>query len=238
MVAKMIYAHIMAGGIGKRMGNMPLPKQFYKLGSKPIIVHTVEKFILNSQFELIIVSIPKAWIDYTEEIFEKFDVTDARIRIIEGGAERNDTLEKALEFIKETNGINEDDFIVAHDAVRPFVTKRIIDDNINALKEYNAVDTVIPASDTIVRGDGKEVTEIPVRDEMYQGQTPQSFNILKFIESYSKLSDEQKVILSDSAKIVLLSGENVGMVDGDLSNMKITTPYDLRIANAILSEGH
>ncbi|WP_172208191.1 IspD/TarI family cytidylyltransferase [Lactococcus hodotermopsidis] len=234
----MIYAHIMAGGIGKRMGNTPLPKQFLKLGSKPIIVHTVEKFILNDQFELIIVSTPKIWVDYTKEIFEKFGVTDERIRIIEGGSERNDTLEKALEFIEETNGISETDSIVVHDAVRPFVSKKIIDDNIKALEKYKAVDTVVPAFDTIVRGNGKEVTEIPVRDEMYQGQTPQSFNIMTFIESYAKLSSEQKVILSDSAKIVLLSGEKVAMVEGDNSNMKVTTPYDLRIANAILSEGH
>lgn len=234
----MIYAHIMAGGIGKRMGNTPLPKQFLKLGSKPIIVHTAEKFILNSKFEMIIVSTPEEWIAYTKQIFEKYGLSDERIKIIAGGAERNDTLEKAITFISENNGINAEDKIIVHDAVRPFVSKRIIDDNIKALENYNAVDTVIPAFDTIVKGDGGEIHEIPDRALMYQGQTPQSFNIQHFMNSFAKLTVEQKKVLTDSAKISLITGEKVGMVNGDLSNMKITTTYDLKIANAILSEGH
>lgn len=234
----MIYAHIMAGGIGKRMGNTPLPKQFLKLGSKPIIVHTAEKFILNSKFEMIIVSTPEEWIAYTKQIFEKYGLSDERIKIIAGGAERNDTLEKAITFISENNRINAEDKIIVHDAVRPFVSKRIIDDNIKALESYNAVDTVIPAFDTIVKGDGGEIHEIPDRALMYQGQTPQGFNIQHFMNSFAKLTVEQKKVLTDSAKISLITGEKVGMVNGDLSNMKITTTYDLKIANAILSEGH
>jgi len=234
----MIYAQIMAGGIGKRMGNVPLPKQFLMLGSKPIIVHTVEKFILNNQFDLIIVSIPELWMDYTQEIFNKYKIKDDRVRVIAGGKERNDTLQNAIDYIKETNGLNDEDAIIAHDAVRPFITKRIIDDNIKALESYSAVDTVIPAFDTIVRGNGKEVIEIPVRDEMYQGQTPQSFNIKALQKSLDMLSLEQREILSDSAKIMLLNGQKVGMVAGELSNIKVTTPYDLKIANAILSTGH
>lgn len=238
MVVKMIYAHIMAGGVGKRMGNTPLPKQFLKLGSKPIIIHTVEKFILNSKFDMIIVSTPEEWIAYTKQIFEKYHLTDDRINVIAGGAERNDTLEKAISFISERNGIHPKDSIVVHDAVRPFVSKRIIDDNIKALENYNAVDTVVPAFDTIVCGNGEEVQSIPDRAIMYQGQTPQSFNIQHFIKSYAQLDDKQKNILTDSAKISLISGEIVGMVNGESSNMKITTTYDLKVANAILSEGH
>ncbi|KAA8442504.1 2-C-methyl-D-erythritol 4-phosphate cytidylyltransferase [Weissella paramesenteroides] len=234
----MIYAHIMAGGIGRRMGNTPLPKQYLMLGSRPIIVHTIEKFLLNDKFEMIIVSVPETWISYTNEIFEKYKILDSRIHVIAGGKERNDTLEKAIQFISDANGIQLNDSIIVHDAVRPFVTKRIIDDNIKALEEYNAVDTVVPAFDTIVRGSGSVVEEIPNRSLMYQGQTPQSFNIQLFVDNYHKLSDEEKASLTDSAKIMLMSGERVAMVTGDVSNMKVTTLYDLKIARAILSEGH
>lgn len=234
----MIYAQIMAGGFGKRMGNTSLPKQFLMLGNKPIIIHTIEKFILNTRFELILVSTPASWIDYTNEILEKYQIVDDRLRVIAGGAERNDTLENAITYIDATNGLTEDDGIVIHDAVRPFVTKRIIDDNIEALNSFSAVDTVIPAHDTIVRANGAELLEIPVRDEMYQGQTPQSFNIRTFQRSYAKLSDTQKALLSDSAKIVLLSGERVGMVLGEQANMKITTSYDLKIAHVLVEKEH
>lgn len=234
----MLYAQIMAGGIGKRMGNVPLPKQFLMLGTKPIIIHTIEKFMLNNQFDMILVSIPESWTDYTNEIIEKYKLKDDRIRVIAGGKERNDTIQNAIDYIKKNTGLNDDDWIVAHDAVRPFITKRIIDENIKASSYFEAVDTVIPAFDTIVRGDGTEVSEIPMRNEMYQGQTPQSFKIKAFQEGFSALSDEQKGTLSDTAKIILLSGKKVGMIAGELSNIKITTPYDLRIANAILSTSH
>ena len=80
----MLYAQIMAGGIGKRMGNVPLPKQFLTLGTKPIIIHTIEKFMLNNQFDIILVSVPESWIDYTNETFEKYKVKDDRIRVISG----------------------------------------------------------------------------------------------------------------------------------------------------------
>ncbi|MDT2681916.1 2-C-methyl-D-erythritol 4-phosphate cytidylyltransferase [Enterococcus gallinarum] len=234
----MIYAHIMAGGTGKRMGNTPLPKQFLNLGNKPIIIHTVEKFLLNDEFSLIIVSTPEIWIEYTKEIFEKYGIADERLEIISGGRERNDTLVKAIEFIEKNKGLNNDDVIIAHDAVRPFISKRIIDENINALKKYNAVDTIVSAYDTIVKSNGDEIIDIPIRDFMYHGQTPQSFNIQKFKKCFEKLSDEEKKSLSDSCKIMLLGGEKVGVVMGEHSNIKITTQYDLKIANAIIERAH
>lgn len=234
----MIYAQIMAGGIGKRMGNVPLPKQFLMLGSKPIIVHTIEKFILHAEFELILVSVPSDWMSYTEDVLQKYGVSDKRIRIISGGAERNDTLDNALKYIDEHTVTQEDDLLITHDAVRPFITRRIIQDNIKALQDYDAADTVIPAFDTIVEGQAGEVLSIPVRDLMYQGHTPQSFKISSLKESLSKLSIDERQKLSDSAKIMLLDGKKVKMVDSEISNIKITTPYDLTIANAILENIH
>ncbi|GBG96543.1 IspD/TarI family cytidylyltransferase [Lactococcus termiticola] len=234
----MIYAQIMAGGIGKRMGNVPLPKQFLMLGSKPIIVHTIEKFILHTEFELILVSVPEDWISYTEDILKKHAVTDERLRVISGGAERNDTLDNALKYIEQNKALTDEDLLITHDAVRPFITRRIIEDNIKALEDYDAADTVIAAFDTIVEGKDGEVSNIPVRDLMYQGHTPQSFRINSLKESLSKLSIEKRQELSDSAKIMLLDGKKVKMVDSEVFNIKITTPYDLTIANAILENIH
>ncbi|MFM9745551.1 2-C-methyl-D-erythritol 4-phosphate cytidylyltransferase, partial [Streptomyces brasiliscabiei] len=91
-----------------------------------------------------------------------------------------------------------------HDAVRPFITQRTINDNIEAALEHPAVDTVVPAIDTIVQGTEGKIDDIPVRSTMYQGQTPQSFNIKTLVESYNALTDAQKETLSDSCKICLL----------------------------------
>lgn len=231
----MNFIQIMAGGLGKRMGNTSMPKQFLMLGKKPTIIHTIEKFTLMDSFDKIIVSCPKAWIQYTSEIVAKY-ITDQRIVIIEGGKERNDTLNNAINYIEQNYSIGDNDTLMVHDAVRPFVTRRIIYENLKLIENFAAVDTCIPAFDTIVRAENGIVIDIPNRDEMYQGQTPQTFKIKKFKESYNNLTKDQKNILTDSCKICLLNGEKIGIVEGEISNIKITTPYDLKIANAILEE--
>lgn len=231
----MIYAQIMAGGIGSRMGHTERPKQFLNLAEKPIIIHTLEKFSLIPDFEKIIVSIHPKWVQYAKDLIAS-TIKDPRIVVIEGGAERNDTVMKAIQYISENCETSDEDVLVMHDAVRPFVTRRIIMDNIAKSKEYAAVDTVVSATDTIVRAKEGIITDIPVRDEMYQGQTPQTINILAFSNFYKKMSEEQRQTLSDSAKVMLLAGYKVGIVQGEESNMKITRPYDLRISDIIARE--
>ena len=231
----MIYAQVMAGGIGSRMGHTERPKQFLNLADKPIIIHTLEKFSLIAEFDKIIVSIHPKWMQYAKDLIAKY-IDDQRIVVIEGGAERNDTVMGAINYIKDNFGLNADDVLVMHDAVRPFISRRIIMDNIEAAKVYKAVDTVIGATDTIVRAKDGMITDIPVRDEMYQGQTPQTVTITAFETQYNNMTEEERNILSDSAKVMLLAGHKVGIVAGDESNIKVTRPYDLRIANIIARE--
>lgn len=234
----MIYAGILAGGIGSRMGNVPLPKQFLDLDNKPIIVHTVEKFLLENKFNKIIIATPEKWIEHTKNIFSKHNIDLNKIVVIEGGTDRNETIMNIIKYIENNHGTNDDDIIVTHDAVRPFLTHRIISENIKMAQEYGAVDTVINAIDTIVTSsDGKTISNIPVRDEMYQGQTPQSFNIKLLKDAYYSLSDEQKKVLTDACKIIVEQGENVYLVKGELFNIKVTTPYDLKVANSIIKGG-
>ena len=104
----------------------------------------------------------------------------------------------------------------------------------NGLK-YGAVDTVIEAIDTIVESeDGEFITSIPVRDVMFQGQTPQTFNIEKLKSIYSQLTSDEKEILTDACKMFAIKGEKVKLLRGEIFNIKVTTPYDLNVANAIL----
>ena len=231
----MIYAQILAGGKGTRMGNVPMPKQFLTLADKPILIHTIEKFTLDSRFDAILVVCPADWLSHTQDLISKY-ITDDRVKVVAGGQERNETLMKGIAYIHETFGSHDDDVIVTHDAVRPFITQRIINDNIEAVLKAAAVDTVVPAIDTIVAGTEERVADIPVRSMMYQGQTPQSFNIKTLVASYNALTDEQKQSLSDSCKICLLAGQPVTMVRGENFNFKITTPYDLRVAAALVEK--
>lgn len=232
----MIYAEILAGGKGTRMGNTDMPKQFLMLGSKPIVIHTIEQFLINSNISKIIVCCPKDWITYMTDLLDKY-IPNSGVEVVEGGATRNETIINGCKFIEEKYGLNDDDVIITHDSVRPFVTQRIIDDNVEAMKKYSAVDTVIEATDTIVESkDGKIISDVPNRKFMYQGQTPQSFNIKELMSTYASLTDDEKEILTDACKMFSIKGKDVNIVSGETFNIKITNIYDLKIANAILME--
>ena len=225
----MIYAVMAAGGIGSRMG-ADKPKQYIEIGGKAIIAHTAEKFLNCERISKVIVLCPADWVDYTREIFSETEVV-----VISGGDTRNETLMRAIDYIEETDGLSEDTYLVTHDAVRPFVTEEIINNNIDAMLKYGATGTVIPATDTIFQSvNGQIIDSIPDRSELYQAQTPQCFGALKLRELYQSLSDEEKDILTDGCKIYLLKGHDVHLVKGDVSNIKITYPHDLIVAEAIL----
>ena len=233
----MIFAAILAGGVGSRMGGTDTPKQFLTLGDKPVIIHTIEKFVINSKFDKILVLSPPNFINHTNNLINEYFGEDNNIVVLKGGNTRNDTIINSINHIKENFDIDDDSIIVTHDSVRPFVTHRIIEDNINAAKEFGACDTVVPATDTIVESvDGEIINDIPVRDNFYQGQTPQSFKINKLYELINDLSDKETNILTDACKIFVLKGEEVHLVEGEITNIKITYPYDLKLANTILKE--
>ena len=144
-----------------------------------------------------------------------------------------------INYIDDNFGIDDNSIILTHDSVRPFVTHRIIEDNIDAAKRYGACDTVVPSTDTIVESiNGKTIESIPVRDYYYQGQTPQSFNIKKLFNLINSLTEEESNILTDACKIFALKDEDVYLVDGEVTNIKITYPYDLKLANTILEDIH
>ena len=232
---KQTYAVILAGGQGTRMGNSDKPKQFLEVGGRPILIHTIEKFLVSPDFYQVIVLSPKQWLAYTKDIINKYIKDKERIVVIEGGDVRNETIMNAIAYIEETGNLTDDTIIVTHDSVRPFVTYRMIEENIKYTKEYGACNTVIPASDTILESvDGRFISSVPERDKMYQVQTPQSFKAKRLREIYRNLTEEERQTLTDACKIYTLKNEPVYLVKGDVSNIKITYSYDLLVAEAIL----
>ncbi len=232
----MVFGVILAGGIGTRMGNVDKPKQYLNIGDKPIIVHTVEKFFINEEFEKVIVLCPENWLAYTNDIFKKHLSANAdKLVLIPGGLTRNETILNAIDYIEKNYGLDDDTVVVTHDAVRPFVTYRIIEENIKYATEGVACDTVIPATDTIVESkDGEVISQIPDRSQYYQGQTPQSFKAKLFKKLFYSLSVNERAILTDAAKVFVVKGYPVSLVMGETSNIKVTYPYDLQLAETLL----
>lgn len=233
----MIFGAILAGGKGTRMGISEIPKQFMMLGEKPIIIHTLEKFLLVNKLDIVYLGIHENWVSYMEDIINKYINKNLaeRIKIVAGGEDRNGTIMNIISDIEAKYDLSEEDIILTHDAVRPFIRSQIILDNIEAMKTYDACNTVIPAIDTIVVSeDGEIISDIPNRKYMYQGQTPQTFKIKKLKKLYESLTTEEKLILTDACKIFYIKGEKVFMVNGDIANLKITTPTDYKIAISML----
>lgn len=232
----MIFGAILAGGVGSRMNISDMPKQFLPLGDKPILVHTLEKFLLCERLDMIYIGVHPNWVLHMEDLLDKYvPARKASIRIVPGGGDRNSTIINIIEKIEVDHGASDEHIIVTHDSVRPFVTMRIIEENIDAALKYGACDTVVPATDTIVVSDeGGTITEIPDRSKMYQGQTPQSFNMKRLKELYFDLSDEEKNVLTDACKICVVRGLPVFMVRGEVSNLKITNVSDYKIAQAMV----
>lgn len=232
----MNYAVILAGGSGNRMKNINIPKQYHEINGVPIIIYTLKTFIELKCFDYIYIAINPTFTDFMNSILEKYFNTNdiSNITLINGGKERIDSIHNVIKSI-ELKEINDDDIIVIHDAVRPFVTEKIILDNIEGAKKYGATVTSVPVNDTILLStDGDYVDRIPIRKTLFNGQSPDSFNLKTFIELENKLTDEQKDIITGTSQVCTLNDYPIKMIEGDTANFKITTDADLDLAEHII----
>lgn len=232
----MIYGLILAAGSGKRMGEK-IPKQYMKVGEKTIISLTVRRFIESGYFDKLLVLVPEDRLKYTDKILAEDFGGNNDIDVIIGGELRNDTIIKGINFIEERYGLDDETLLITHDGARPFVDEETLAANINALKLHDVCDTVIPATDTIIKSEkGDYLDEIPDRKYLYQSQTPQSFKAKKFREYYLSLGEAERLELTDAIKVFVIKREQVYLVKGTSTNIKITNPSDIILAEAILRD--
>lgn len=231
----MICVGILAGGSGTRMGIGNMPKQFLTLGSKPIIIHTIEKFLLIQNIDKIIIGVNPQYVLHMQDLINKhLEKFSDKITVVQGGKDRNETILNVCDVIEDKSAV-----LITHDAVRPFVSMKTIEENIALIDKYDAVDTAVPAIDTIVESvNGELISTIPDRKYYYQGQTPQTFRVNDFLKLYSELTEDEKNILTDACKIFVLKNKKVALANGHYSNIKITTVTDLKIASAMIQENY
>lgn len=235
----MIYAGILAAGRGTRMQRQDLPKQFLPLGEKPLIINTLEQFYVNPQVNRVILVVPEEWKLFTEDMIKQYDCMGTETYVITGGTNKTLSIDKIVQFINEKWGISEEDILIAHDGVRPFVTQRIIDDNIAASMEYGMSVTAAITNDTIlVSEEGNEVSDIPKKKKMLAEQTPLTFKLSMLMNIFEEAKNNEIPLEKETelARLCLKFGYSMQIVYSDSSNMKIITPYDLKIANALLVE--
>lgn len=226
-------AVVLASGKGTWIKHTDRPKQFLEIGGKPILCHTVEKFLSCGQIDHVIVAVRVDWIRYTEKLFE--NQAYGNISVCKGADNRQESLFKALVYCQEQLHVPEDAIIVSHDAVRPFVTKEIINANIQAMNDAQAITTVIPATDTIIQStDHAVLTGIMERSQLYQVQTPQTFHLQAYLDIYQTLDASMLSQMTDVSGIFYSQGIPVTLVQGMKENIKITTDEDLKLAEYLL----
>lgn len=234
----MIIGAILAGGTGTRMNLASMPKQFLPLGDKPILIHTTERYLMNKRVDAVILGVHADWVEYTNELLAQHLPRQLhRVKVIVGGVDRTDTMLRLLNAIEEEYGVSDEHIVLTHDGVRPFFTQRMINENIDAVYEYGAVNTVSPAIDTIVvSDDGKTISNVPDRTTMFLGQCPQTFRVSQLKAVYNSLSEDERKTLTEATKIYTMRGLPVYLVQGAVSNIKITTPADYKMAQAIAED--
>ena len=230
----MIFAAILAGGIGNRL-DVGIPKQFFKINDKPLLAYCIAQFLKVENIDTIIVSSPKDYMDETQKLVNDYFDSD-RLVVIEGGKTRNDTILNSIEYAME-NGADENSIMITHDGARIFVSPKLIEESIVYAQEYGAASPAIPATDVIFQSkENGKLTDIPERKYLYHAQTPQSFKIGEFIRIYDDLSDDEIKLLDEAMMLFHLREKEVYLFEGESSNFKITRPFDIKIAESILND--
>ena len=231
----MTVAAILAGGSGTRMGSA-IPKQFIEIEGIPVIIRSINAFVQNPLTDVCVVSVGADYVDYTKKLIRTFFGETENIYVIVGGKSRGGTLKCVLEFLKEKNML-ENTVLLTHDAVRPFINDRIINDNVEAAKKYGACNTCIPAVDTVLlSADGSFISSVPPRAQVFHAQTPQSFDAVRLCSLIEKTPEDVFESLTDGCSVFTLHGEPVFIVRGESYNIKITYPDDIIRAKGIIEQ--
>lgn len=214
-------AVVLAGGIGSRLG-LSTPKQFFKVAGKTVIEHTIDAFERNAHIDEIAIVSNSFYVAEVENIVVRSGWKKVK-KILAGGKERYDS---SLSAIRAYEG--EEVNLLFHDAVRPLVSERIIDDVCEALKSHEAIDVTLPAVDTIIEAEGDHIATIPDRSRLQRGQTPQAFRLAVIAEAYRRaLKDPAFKVTDDCGVVVKYMPEvPVFLVKGEESNMKLTYKED------------
>lgn len=233
----MVVAAILGGGRGSRMGG-EMPKQFLTLGGEAVILHSLRAFLQNARVDAVLLLVPEEYVPFTETLVRNAGLSGGKtpVTVLAGGETRGDTLLLALEYMRDTCGLTET-VLITHDAARPFVTQSMIEENIAGAEICGAVNTCIPATDTVfLSDDGRFITDVPARKNVFHAQTPQTFRADELYGLIQAMPPEEFTSLTDGCSVFVKAGRPVYMARGSENNIKITFPGDLKRAEQILRE--
>lgn len=230
----MNYALIFAGGVGRRMQNGALPKQFLELDGKPIIIYTLEQFEKNKLIDGIIIVCVTGWEDFLQRKIDQFSLKKVK-KILTGGESAIQSQFIGLKYIEENFDSNNDTIILLHDGVRPLIDQNTINNNVKCAKEKGSAITVVPATETIGFSKKKgEINQLLDRARCVMARAPQTFRGRDIFEAHLKAQKKGMDNFIDSATLMNYFNYPLYTVEGSTKNIKVTTPADYFIFKAII----
>ena len=220
----MAYVIILSGGIGSRMKDTSIPKQYREYKGIPVIGHCLKRFEEHHQIQQIYIAAEKEWHSYLKKIITENNISKFA-GFTSSGKTRQHSILNSLEEMRKV--VKDDDIIVIHDAARPFVSKEIISECINLSVQEDGVMPVLPVKDTVYYSeDSKEVTALIDRTRVYAGQSPESFRFGKYYLANINMKEDEFLKVCGSTEPAIIAGMKIKLVAGDERNFKITTPSD------------
>lgn len=216
---------IVAAGQGRRMGSKE-KKQFLMLGDKPVLYHSVQLFKSVPGVKEIVVVTSEEDIGRATDLLAEF----APLTVTSGGPERQDSVLLGLRALRDAQ------YALIHDAARPFATRALVERVMNKALETGAAIPAIPAQDTIKIVNAKgEVESTPPRQSLRAAQTPQAFRLSAILRAHEK-AREHGFVGTDDSMLMEWQGVNVSVVEGEHTNLKLTTPADFKLGELILEQ--
>ncbi len=227
----MITAMLFAGGIGSRMKESDMPKQFLEVGGKPIIIHTMEHFANHPMVDVIVVACKEDWIDYLANLVEQYHIPKLKA-IVAGGATGFDSIHNGVVATAEFSK-NPDDIILICDGVRPMLSEELITNCINDTKKYKTAVPVTPSIDSLLYSeDGANCNKSYQRSTMYITQAPQGYTMERILWAHDEAYKRGILNPVSSSELFIELGESVHIFLGERFNIKVTTSEDLATLRA------
>ncbi len=227
----MITAMLFAGGVGTRMKQTDMPKQFLEIGGKPIIIRTLEHFSKHENVDAIVVACIEEWIPHLLNLISVYQIEKVKA-VVPGGptgfASIHNGVMKTAEFQKDP-----DDLILICDGVRPMLSKKLIDDCIDAAKRFGTAVPVTPSIDSLLYSeDGSTCGKSYPRGSMYVTQAPQGYTMKRILWAHEEAEKRGIINPISTSELFIELGETVHLFPGERNNIKVTTPEDLEILRA------
>ncbi len=225
------YVILLAGGVGKRM-QLDIPKQFLRVNGKPIIVYTIENFQRNKQIDKIIVVCVKEWIEYLKKLIQEYSLSKVKW-ITEGGNTSHDSIRNGVFYLRDK--IQSDDFVVIHDAVRPILPQKAIDEVIRVAHENGNASSAVACHPPIVyTEDFKSGIKDIDREHVMLASSPQAFRYDIALKCYEKAEKENRHDFTFTSSLLIYCGERVYFARGTTCNIKVTHKEDVALFSALL----